>query len=377
MRKTSTHIYNIVAKWALLLLLVGWTAPTRGAETYGFRYVTTSGSFDNDGLSWATAKNNLQSAIDELNDLVKAGAITRGMVYVAGEDDGDGMVFMPTRRSTDSADGSVFNTSFRIYAGISVYGGFAGTEVPTTEFPGEEELPKLRLMTNNHTYARVESDIDADNIGETVRRWNFKYKTILSGNHSTSHFLFHYVETRGMYSTSFPLSSYHVVWFANNGKIEPAADGDEATLVGHFKGLEQQAVLDGCTIEGGYASNTTVNGHDHTGYGGGVYMVRGALLRNCVVRHCAATMRGGAVYMDGGGEVERCYIHTSQATGYGMQQGYGGAVCIDYDGAVKHTYIIQKRVSNILTTNDFPKLDYCELGTFFMCKDWKLGFVSF
>jgi len=318
------------------LLLTAATLPM-AAQDYVFRYVSTAGAFENDGTSWATAKNNLQNAIDEVYELVR-GTSKKGYVYVAGTDNDEGMVFVPTRRSTDDADGSVFNTSFRIYAGISVFGGFKGDETPTGEY-SEETLWKLRIMENGHTYARVESDIDADNITETVRRWNFKYKTVLSGNHSTNTFSFRYDENRGIYNTSFPLSSYHVVWFGTNGKITPVSD--EAGLSGHYLGLDRTAMLDGCTIEGGYASSSNLKNHEHTGYGGGVYMVRNALLRNCIIHHCAATMRGGAVYLDGGGEVDRCYIHTSQASGYGMQQGYGGGVCIDYDGAVKHSYIIQ------------------------------------
>lgn len=333
----QTYIYIIRCMLLLACMAAGGAAT---AQTYGFRYVSTAGDFNNDGLSWATAKNNLQNAIDELNDAVKAGTITQGYVYVAGSDTEDGMVYVPTRRSTDDADGSVFNMSFRVYAGISVYGGFRGDEVPTAEYD-EKLLWKLRIMTNGNTYARVESEIDADNIGETVRRWNFKYKTVLSGNHSTNPFRFNFNETRGIYNTNFPLSSYHVVWFATNGKITPNADGDEKDLGGHFAPLSTQAVVDGCTIEGGNASSTNLNGHDHTGFGGGVYMVKNALLRNCTVHHCAATQRGGGVYLDGGGEVERCYIHTCQVSGYGMQQGYGGGVCIDYDGSVKHSYIIQ------------------------------------
>ena len=311
---------------------------------YRIRYVNAEeGTYGGDGLSWATAKNNIQNAIEELNAEVSANPSLRGLVFVAGADRAEGMKYVPTMRSTSDADGSVFNTSFRVYAGIYVYGGFAGNETP--DDPDHPELlPNKRIMTNGHTYERVSSDIDADNLGQTVRRWNFKYKTVLSGNHSTSPIQFTYDTYRNIYSTSFPLSSYHVVWFATNGKVEDLAGGlvaGETDLTGHYQALRDTALVDGCTIEGGYASNTNLHGHNHAGYGGGAYMVKNSVLRNCIVHHCAATMRGGAVYMDGGGMVERCYIHTSQTTGYGMQQGYGGAVCIDYNGSLRHSYIIQ------------------------------------
>lgn len=309
------------------------------AQSYSFRYVSTAGDFNNDGLSWASAKNNLQNAIDELYEQIR-GTSKKGYVFVAGSE--EGMTFVPSRRSTSDADGSVFNTSFSIYPGITVYGGFKGDEVPDAG-NGEETLPGKRIMTNDERYDAMEAKILVDDLTNAVRRWNFKYKTILSGNHSTNSFSFTYNESRGIYNTSFPLSSYHVVWFATNGKITPdPAITDETSLTGHYAPLTGgQAVLDGVTIEGGYASSTNLKGHDHTGFGGGVYMVKGAVIRNCIIQYCAATQRGGAVYMDGGGEMERCYIHTSQVTGYGMQQGYGGGICIDYDGAVRHAYIIQ------------------------------------
>ncbi len=337
---------NTIYRLLLTVALTMTGAVALMAQTYAFRYVSaTNGTFAGDGTSWATAKNNLQNAIEELNAEISAGRATVGYVFVQGAE-GEGMKYVPTMRSTSDADGSVFNTSFRIYGGIHVFGGFRGDE---TDPAHPEDLPNKRLMEPingvNCTYADVVAHINADDIENAVRRWNFRYKTVLSGNHSTNPYTFTFDTYRGIYSTSFPLSSYHVVWFATNGKI---GGDDGSTLVsgekemgGHFMPLAAPASVDGCTIEGGFASSTSLQGHSHQGYGGGVYMVKNATLRNCIVHHCAATMRGGAVYLDGGGTVERCYIHTSQVSGYGMQQGYGGAVCIDYDGSVQHSYIVQ------------------------------------
>ena len=319
----------------LLLTIVGWCGGA-SAQEYVVRYVSSTGAFSNDGTSWEQAKNNLQNAIDDLYDEIKNTG-KKGYVFVQGSE--EGTEYVPSRRATDDADGSAFNTSFRVYAGIYVFGGFKGDEEP--DDPDHPELlPRQRVMSNGETYAEMESDISDERIEETARRWDFKHKTILNGNHSTTPYTFRFDASRGVYNTSFPLSSYHVVWFGTNGKIVPTAEGEE-DLTGHFAALADTALVDGCTIEGGYASSTNLNEHDHTGFGGGVYMVKKSVLKNCVVHHCSAMQRGGAVYQDGGGEVDQCYIHTSQATGYGMQQGYGGGVCIDYDGAVRHSYITQ------------------------------------
>ena len=319
----------------LLLSVAGWS------QSYTFRYVNNAdgkGAFGNDGFDWDHAKSNLQNAIDDAyEELQKEGNENMlGYIYVAGakpEGNVPGQVYVPTRRSTDDADGTLFNTSFRVYERIYIFGGFTGEETPD-EGLGQETLPGKRIMENGRSYAANEALIaSSSNVAsEAVRRWNFKYKTILSGNHSLTTPTFTYDDDHGRYNTNFPLSSYHVVWFATNGKIG---------TTGHFQPLKGEACIDGCTISEGNASGTDYNNHGHIGYGGGAYMVKNSLLRNCIVERCAANIRGGGVYMDGGGEVERCYIHTCQSMGVGVSQGYGGAVCIDYDGNVEHSYIIQ------------------------------------
>ena len=319
----------------ILIALVTWAIPA-SATDYLCRYVNgAEGAFLNDGLSWATAKSNLQNAIDDLYEEIRQQADAVGYVFVAGanpsENNGDGMVYVPTRRATDDADGSSFNTAFRIYERIYVFGGFKGDETADDV----STLPYQRLLTNGRTLGATEQLIDQDDIEDAVRRWNFRYKTVLSGNHSLIATTFTYDTSRGRYSTSFPLNSYHVVWFGTNGTI----DDDEHP--GHFLGLSAQAVLDGCTIREGNASGTVTARHDHRGFGGGVYMVRNSMLRNCIVEQCAATQRGGGIYLDGGGTVERCYVHTCQASGIGVVQGYGGGIAIDYDGSVQHSYVIQ------------------------------------
>ncbi|MBO4594032.1 MAG: leucine-rich repeat domain-containing protein, partial [Bacteroidaceae bacterium] len=554
---------------ATFMMLLAMTVSAEGEIL--IRYVKPGGAFANDGTTWATAKDNLQNAIDELYELIK-NTNNEGYIYVAGKDgDNDFATYVPTRRSTDDADGSIFNTSFRVYEGITIFGGFKGDENYTTLGIAESELPNVRIFANDLTDQEltVQELYSAHDRGDMTgpRSWEFKYKTILSGNHHTNNISFTYNAKRGVYNTTFPLSSYHVVWFGTNGtvgeanpidtytydKTFTAAQGavsiggvyytldasaktakvvkgsanytgsitipsdsithsgkkyavtsiaagafsgctgltsvtisaaiksiEEGTFSGctgltsvtlpnsvtsighaafygcsslnittlpssvttiekaafygctslpsfafpsslttigryafagctgltavtfpiglktieryafancehlgddltnnsvvmpnsvktigryafyntalatttfsnsepaeegsHYKGLTRKAKIDGCIIEGGNASSTNLNGHDHTAYGGGVYMVRNSELENCIVRNCAATLRGGGIYMDGGGKVNYCYIHTCQSAGYGMQQGYGGGVCIDYDGSLEHSYVIQ------------------------------------
>ena len=530
----NRRIYNILF---LLTLCLVWGAGILRAEEDAKSvaiYVSPNGSFENSGASWAEAKDNLQNAIDVLyeNPDVRSGE-KKGYVLVAGSDYDinnpgveptvDSVTYVPTRRSTDDADGSTVNTSFRIYPNINVYGGFKGDEVvPTGDNPDTiyckaiKDLWKMRWLSTGIRYGELMAKHD-NQVLDKSRSWKFKYTSILSGNHHTNNYKFTYDSKRGVYNTVFPLSSYHVVWFGTNGKIDPSNvedytpniegedaagattptggvyylldasaktatvtkkpnglytgsitipatitvgtvdykvtsirngafagctgltsvtignnvttigqaafygctnltsvslpssledikryaffgcgltavnfpsgitridrwafadcaalatatipstvsyigryafkntalpantvfpnyEAEEESMTGHFRGLPYKARVSGFTIEGGNASSTNLNGHDHTGFGGGAYLVRNSVIEDCIIHHCAAVQRGGGVYLDGGGDVNYCYIHTCQAIGFGMQQGYGGGVCIDYDGQVEHCYIVQ------------------------------------
>ena len=278
------------------------------------RYVSTSGSYGSDGTTWATAKKNLQDAINDLYSYMQRYGIKEGgRIYVAKGK------YTPTE-STEVSGGGVLYTAFKFYAGISVYGGYAGTET------GDALIPENRAMITNATHP-----------------WELQHVTTLSGNHNTKPVAFTWNSTTKRFVTTFPACSYHVVWFATNGFTNgranalPVADGADDSY---------KAVVDGFTIEGGDAKEREIATRKHTSYGGGAYMVKGAVLQNCVVQKNEATLRGGGVYMDGGGEISECHIHTNQVLGIGIIHGYGGGVCVDDKGSVKHS-IIQNNVARM------------------------------
>ena len=293
------------------------------AQTDTIRYVHPNGAYNNDGRSWETAMNRVQDAINDLRDYLDINNLHSGSVYIAAG------TYIPTE-STESSGGSMLNTSFKIYGGIHVYGGF-NADTP-------ESRPGLRIMSNGKTCE--ENWADQSGIGtvsgtEIASQWDFRYKTILTGNHSSSAPTFVFDSIRGKYTTAYAANSYHVVWFATNG-IWPATDD---LLKNHYKPLEYPASIDGCVISSGNASSRNINLREHTGYGGGVYMVGNTSIRGCIVERCSANMRGGGIYADGGGTIEFCYIHTCQSAGIGVYQGYGGGVCIDHEGSIGHSQI--------------------------------------
>lgn len=315
---------NAAAYLSLLLCLLLSAIPSElSAQVDTIRYVTMTGNYGSNGRSWGEAKNSVQDAIDDLREYLRQNSLSSGSVYVATG------TYVPTK-STEAVGGSMLNTSFLLYEGIHVFGGFQGTENDPTE----------RVMANGKTWQQnLDSRplIGISTADEVSAMWDFKYPTVFTGNHSTVKVSFAYDSIRGYYNTAYPANSYHVVWFATNGLITDVSD----TLANHFMPLEVPAWVDGVTIREGNASTRNTSVREHTSYGGGAYMVANSGLYNCIVEYCSSTLRGGGVYMDGGGSMDHCYVHTCQTTGVGIVKGYGGAVCIDYDGSVRHSYLTQ------------------------------------
>lgn len=276
------------------------------------RYVDAkNGAYANDGLSWTSAKNNLQDAINDLASYMSTNSITEGGEIFVAEG-----VYYP---SESTEEGSTLFSSFKMQEGITVYGGFpAGGR----ESAGDSyiEDPALRPMTDNHDYG-----------------WQFKYETVLSGDLLPSNTAtFAWNEATQSYTMTFPSNVYHVVWFATNGF---AADGTPVSL-------RHEAVLDGFTIKHGYASDASFTGV-HYSRGGGVYLVDGGVVRNCVITENAAIERGGGIYLDGGGLVESCYVHRNATTGgTARTEGYGGGVTLCDGGDIKYSMLVNNYAVN-------------------------------
>ena len=288
---------------AMLLPLVLWA---QEPETL-IRYVKTDGAYTNDGKSWDTAKNNIQDAINDLYDQIK-NTDKQGHVYVAAG------TYYPTESTESGKDGTAY-TAFKIYEGITVYGGFNATTPEAS--PSEREFTDKNSSPTPYYYGK-----------------KFTHVTILDGNHTNmgDKKNLEWNETKQQYTTTFPGNSYHVVWFATKGFDDN----------GRAIGLSKPARLDGCTVQGGYASNRTTTGaRQHNSYGGGIYMVAGSYVDNCIVTQNVATRAGGAIYLDGGGEVDHSYVRYNQSLGVGISEGFGGGICVDGAGVVRHTVMAE------------------------------------
>lgn len=215
-----------------------------GAQEYQFlptsrrRYVKERAT--GSGLSWDDASGDLQRMIDELADNNPQNLA--GEVWVAkGEYEPQSQIISAT----------TYSASFRMRDGISVYGGFAGTET-TKQERAKGSMP-----------------------------WNYTNETILRGSAYTDNISW---QTNRWTLTS---DSRHVVWFA------PLASENKT-------GFDRTTILDGVTIKGGYAQGGLGENEFQTDKGAGIYIALNAYAQNCIIKENHAKGNGGAAYINGG-----------------------------------------------------------------------------
>lgn len=233
-----------------------------------------------DGSSWANASGDLQKMIDELAESTPS---QTGEVWVAAG------TYTP---QSQLISGTAYSASFRMRDGISVYGGFAGTESSKLDRPKKEgAMP-----------------------------WDFTNQTILEAayyNHGDLAW------TNNKWTLT--SDSRHVVWFA------PMSGGTAFANV---------TTLDGVTIQGGYAQGGTGQDDFLTDRGAGVYMDgANAYLSNCIVRENYATGNGGGVYLKNG-RVQTSLIYNNNA------DADGGAVYVENRGLVHRSMLTNNSALN-------------------------------
>ena len=293
------------------------------------RYVSkTKGAYNNDGTSWTSAKVNVQDAINDLQSKLENG--DRGYVFV------EAGTYKPTQ-SVAGTGSSTLYMSIQIPAGISVYGGFLGTE--TGANPQAIIAKRQTLQTEVGTY--------------------MKNQTIFTGSLSSAA-VFDWNGSKHRYTTSFYGNCYHVVWFATNGYTTNAA-GEKV-----YTALADSAILDGVVIRDGYAYNSDIKKAEHNAFGGGAYLVGNAIVRNCEVYHCESSRGGAGLYLDHGGRVENCYVHDCQTLGVNSNSGFGGGVAVNQQGIVTHSALINNvgRSGGGLSLSYLPSEDPTGVGKY-------------
>lgn len=240
------------------------------------RYVKEGGT--GDGSSWDNASGNIQNMIDELANNANGQA---GEVWVAAG------TYTP---QSQLISGTGYSASFRMRDGISVYGGFAGTEASKIEREKASTMP-----------------------------WDFKNETILEAAYYNGDLTW----TNNKWTLT--SDSRHVVWFA-------PMPGESA--------FTNVTTLDGVTIQGGYAQGGTGMDDFMTDRGAGVYMDgANAYLSNCIVKENYATGNGGGVYLKNG-RVQTSLIYNNNA------DADGGTVYVENRGLVHRSMLANNSALN-------------------------------
>lgn len=242
------------------------------------RYVKPTATGTGDGSSWENASADLQKMIDELADNNPQNQT--GEVWVAAG------TYTP---QSQLISGTGYSASFRMRDGISVYGGFDGTE-------------KSKLGRQKGTMP-----------------WDFTKETILQAAYYNGDLTW----TNNKWTLT--SDSRHVVWFA------PMSGQSAFTNV---------TTLDGVTIQGGYAQGGTGMDDFMTDRGAGVYMDgANAYLSNCIVKENYATGNGGGVYLKNG-RVQTSLIYNNNA------DADGGAVYVENRGLVHRSMLANNSALN-------------------------------
>lgn len=244
------------------------------------RYVKEGGT--GDGSSWANASGNIQNMINDLADNNPQNQA--GEVWVAAG------TYVPQEQVIS---GTTYSASFRMRDGISVYGGFAGTE-QTKQEREKGSMP-----------------------------WIYTNRTILEGAlYTASNTQWNSADNKWAVNSD----SRHVVFFA------PLPSEGKA-------GFNRITTLNGVTIRGGYAQGG--NGADDflTDRGAGVYMSVNAYLDECVVTENSATGNGGGVYLNGGRVLNSLVYNNNSDVN-------GGGVYVDNAGIVLASMVSNNSASN-------------------------------
>ena len=269
--------FRIYARAAGIAVIAAMAAPATADAAV--RYVK-AGAQGGDGSSWSAAMADLQEAID---------ASSAGdEIWVAAG------TYKPVRLADDRVADS---RSFVIKDGVSLYGGFAGTETDTRQ----------RRITPRG------------------KAWAMANETILSGDDDVPDTWIREIAEGTTYRYSFRLTS-------DDDSHIPGTHNNSTHVLYQPDVISTHTVIDGFTVTGGCADE-----HKTKTSGGGIYAIGNVSINACrIVKNSVYFSQeplipiyalGGGVFLNGAGNasVTNCYFYNNYTTS-SYSAGMGGGL---------------------------------------------------
>lgn len=259
------------------LLLIGSMLMAAGSQTSSASTIFVKTDGTGDGSSWTSPLGSLDDALDK--------ASAGDEIWIAKG------TYKPSRLANTSVKNSY---SFIIKEGVSLYGGFAGTE----------------------------TDKAQRELASGGRPWEFVNETVLSGDDDVPD-----VWQREIAAGT----TYRNTWVKESNQV-PGTAGNSTHVLYQAEQIKTHTVIDGLTIKGGNA-----NQHKMKCSGGGIYAIGDVSIRSCRFYENSCWLRnetvsiinsmGGAVFLNGAGSasVTDCHFARNYSNS-SYNQGIGGGL---------------------------------------------------